>query len=185
MDVINQSSHPISIKWVYKYLLTLVLVMFAVLALVYLLLRFSDYAQEDFAIFLIVLSIFFGVLLTIFSILLVGWRARFEYQIDKESIGVKQGFVSRADNRYSISQIKEVICSQSLLDRFFGINTVTIKLADDASVDHGNYADDISRSMGTFLGVDTSHIVTLVNRNRIILGGLSAQSAATICQQFK
>lgn len=186
MNMIDQTNHPISIRLVYKFAIIIALIMLIMWSLVSISLSFINYYPEDDKVYLGGLAAVFFVIFVVFFILLLAWRARFEYRISYPNITINQGIFFRRLNEFNFSHLANVSLIQSFSDRVFNISTLIVEFKKDTPIKGVYYSDFLEKFMGTFLGFDYSHLLSpIVDHRRVILGGLNSKDATDIYQTLK
>ena len=141
--VITEKDYPVEYKWVYKSVFG-----FIVAVVVTLVAFLFGYVYYYLVIIVIYAPIHF--ILTIFR-----WM-NFHYTLEKKYLIVKQGVLSKQERNLPYGVIQNVFVKQDLLDRLFGLSSLTIENAVQGKNDQKGIFDQ--KNQGETIGSSGSKI---------------------------
>jgi membrane protein YdbS with pleckstrin-like domain len=159
-DDITEKKYPIQIIWIIQSVL--------IYALVVGYLTIGRKSVEDF-----IFTIGFYCIYICFHVGYIVLRRRsFHYVIGKSYIEVRQGVISKQQRHIPVGVIQNVFVKQGLLDRIFGLATLTIENAAQSGKNSGGKFGWMknSNASGQTLGFDS-------NGGRVAIPGLKKQHA--------
>jgi uncharacterized membrane protein YdbT with pleckstrin-like domain len=144
-DLVNEQKYPIQVKWIYKSLLGSLTGLF-IISFFLLFTSFSsnDYDRSTFYVYIIIYLVF-GIIGLIISILR---RATFHYVLETQFLNLKQGILSKQERHIPYGVIQNTLVKQDLLDRIFGLASVSIE---NASLGAGK-GQEVQKVFGLTLG---------------------------------
>jgi membrane protein YdbS with pleckstrin-like domain len=128
-EIVTEKNYPIQTRWILKSILgyLFVLLLYGPFMLI------GMFNQKNNEVPSTIVSIFFLVIAIIFilfnTILIFLRRKTFHYSIEDKFLTLKQGIISRQQRHIPYGVIQNIFVKQNLLDRFFGLASLTIENA--------------------------------------------------------
>lgn len=169
-NVINEKNYPIEGKWIFKSAWVYVIV------LLFLIPAFSfELTKGRLSFYLVIYLAFVPVHLIIVSLR----RANFHYTIDDKFMTLNQGILSKQQRNIPYGVIQNIFVKQDLVDRIFGLASLTIE---NASQGAGSQRAGQSKIFGMTVGSQRSQQTDLIGSsgNKVNIPGLSKQNAETL-----
>ncbi len=134
-DVINEQNYPIQRRWILESIIGCVLRLAALFSLILIVPSGSRWASFR--------DIFWEnpwawVLYVFFTFLIVAdalQRVTFHYSIEDGFLTLRQGVLTREESQIPYGGIQDIFVKQDLLDRVFGLATLTIEHVPYANID--------------------------------------------------
>jgi putative membrane protein len=124
---ISSETYPINGKWVWSAIFgAIVFSLFLTLIFSSFFIRVTEGLGLN-SIFLLV--VVFGILFFINMIFKSIWKSNFYFEFMPDYILLRTGVISRSENHLPYKSIQNVLNNQTILDRMFGLSTVTIQNA--------------------------------------------------------
>jgi membrane protein YdbS with pleckstrin-like domain len=131
--IITENDYPVESNWILKIPLNFLIFTVAIIIFLSLfLIPMAIFFSEGWIIFLIVVGIVvfvmigIGILSTIVASLS---RDNFHYSIEKEFMIFRQGILTKQQKNLPYGVIQDLIISQDIADRFFGLASLSIENA--------------------------------------------------------
>jgi uncharacterized membrane protein YdbT with pleckstrin-like domain len=171
MQIVTENDYPVESSWILKIPVNFLIVTFFIAVFLGLkLLSISILSNEGGVVFLVVMGILvatmvgIGFLSTIVAALS---RDNFHYSVEKEFMVFHQGIISKQQKNLPYGVIQDLIVTQDIADRLFGLASITIE---NASFGGGQvYAR--GRQAGALIGFIG---------NIVVIPGLTIQNAIAL-----
>jgi len=172
-EIITEKNYPIQGLWVFKsFILSLLMI---ILVLLFWFSPFSGNKGTEISLY--IPAIIFAIYYFVVTILR---RATFHYSIDGQFLTLRQGILSKQQRHIPYGVIQNLFVKQDLLDRIFGLASLTVENASQGS---GAFtAPQKQKVFGLLVGNKRQQQVEMVgfSENKVSIPGLTKQNAETL-----
>ncbi|OGM24177.1 hypothetical protein A2627_04775 [Candidatus Woesebacteria bacterium RIFCSPHIGHO2_01_FULL_39_28] len=160
---VTEKEYPISNRWMWEkslYFITIILF----ITLIY-------SGSKELTLNLVFFSVIYGISL----LFLYLSKINFHYSFDNQNVIVRQGILNKKNRTLPFAVIQNVFVKQGLLDRFFGISTLSIENASG-----GGGAGQFTKAFGFYFknkGERNDTIGIGIQGNKVSIPGLTVSDA--------